>query len=63
MIEFNINKRINIIKINTYLYKFKNKEEFIKEFDFQKGKHLGKGSFGIVKKCFSKIDDNYYAIK
>ena len=24
---------------------------------------LGKGSFGIVKKCISKFDNIYYAIK
>ena len=33
------------------------------EFDFQKGIVLGKGSFGIVKKCISKYDNIYYAIK
>ena len=24
---------------------------------------LGKGAFGIVKKCFSKIDSKFYAVK
>ena len=24
---------------------------------------LGKGAFGIVKKCISKYDNKYYAIK
>jgi len=28
MIEFDIDKRINLIGINSYLYKFKNKEQF-----------------------------------
>ena len=27
------------------------------------GIFLGKGSFGIVKKCLSKKDSKYYAIK
>jgi len=56
MVEFNIHKRININQINTYLYKFKNQEEFENEFNFKDGKLLGKGTFGLVKKCFSKLD-------
>jgi hypothetical protein len=28
--------------------------EFEKEFNFKNGKLLGKGTFGIVRKCFSK---------
>jgi len=56
MIEPNINKRINIIQINSHLYKFKSKIEFEKEFNFKTGELLGKGSFGIVKKCFSRLD-------
>ena len=34
MIQFDLDKRINIIQINTYLYKFKNKKLFEKEFNF-----------------------------
>jgi len=33
------------------------------EFNFKSGKFLGKGTYGIVKKCFSKKDCEYYAIK
>ena len=33
------------------------------EFNFLIGFLLGKGTFGIVKKCYSKIDFKYYAIK
>ena len=33
------------------------------EFNFSTGIFLGKGTFGIVKKCISKIDIKYYAIK
>ena len=54
MIENNIMKRINIFEINKYLYQFKNKKQFDNEFNFSIGKLLGKGTFGIVKKCFSK---------
>ena len=54
MIEINIMKRINIYEINNYLYQFKNKKQFDKEFNFKIGKILGKGTFGIVKKCLSK---------
>ena len=63
MIEINIMKRINIFEINSYLYSFKNKKQFEKEFNFDIGKLLGKGTFGIVKKCLSKIYKKYFAIK
>ena len=63
MIEINIMKRINIFEINTYLYSFKNKKQFENEFNFTLGKLLGKGTFGIVKKCFSKLYKKYFAIK
>ena len=63
MIEINIMKRINIFEINNYLYSFKNKKQFENEFDFNIGKILGKGTFGIVKKCLSKIYKKYFAIK
>ena len=33
------------------------------EFDFKAGLFLGKGTFGIVKKCFSRLELDYYAIK
>jgi len=33
------------------------------EFDFETGIILGKGSFGIVKKCISNFDNIHYAIK
>ena len=33
------------------------------EFNFENGLFLGKGTFGIVKKCFSKKDKKEYAIK
>jgi len=35
----------------------------MKEFNFKNGKFLGKGTFGIVKKCFSKKDNKFYAVK
>ena len=63
MIESNKNKRIDVIEINSYLYKFKNKIKFQNEFNFKNGILLGKGTFGIVKKCFSKIHKKYYAVK
>ena len=63
MIEINIKKRINIFEINTYLYSFKNKKQFENEFSFNIGKLLGKGTFGIVKKCLSKLYKKYFAIK
>ena len=63
MIENNIMKRINIFEINKYLYQFKNKKQFNKEFNFKIGKELGKGTFGIVKKCLSKLYKKYFAIK
>ena len=47
-------KRINIFEINSYLYSFKNKKQFENEFNFELGKLLGKGTFGTVRKCFSK---------
>ena len=33
------------------------------EFNFSVGVLLGKGTFGIVRKCFSKSDLDYFAIK
>ena len=51
MILIDIIKRINILEINSYLYQFKNKKEFDIEFNFTAGKILGKGTFGLVKKC------------
>ena len=63
MIEINIIKRINIYEINNYLYQFKNKKQFDNEFNFSIGKLLGKGTFGIVKKCLSKLYKKYFAIK
>ena len=63
MIEINIVKRINIFEINSYLFQFKTKKEFDNEYNFRSGKLLGKGTFGIVKKCLSKISENYFAIK
>ena len=63
MIEINIVKRINIFEINNYLFQFKTKKEFDNEFNFKLGKILGKGTFGIVKKCLSKKYKKYFAIK
>ncbi len=37
MIEINVNIRINLLEINTYLFNFKNKEQFEKEFNFRSG--------------------------
>ena len=56
-------KNININEINSYLFKFKDKINFKIKFSFQIGILLGQGAFGIVKKCISKIDGKYYAIK
>ena len=56
-------KRINILEINSYLFQFKNKKEFDIEFNFKAGKILGKGTFGIVKKCLSLRYKKYFAIK
>ena len=42
--------------MNDYLFKFKNKEQFENEFNVKNGFLLGKGAFGIVKKCFSRLD-------
>ena len=33
------------------------------EFNFFVGILLGKGTFGIVRKCFSRLDLDYFAIK
>ena len=55
MIDLDSAKRINIFEINNYLFQFKTKKEFENEFDFRSGKLLGKGTFGIVNKCFSKL--------
>ena len=43
MLEFDINNRYNIKEINMHLYDFKNEKDFNLEFDFSKGKKLGKG--------------------
>ena len=37
MLEYEINNRLNIERINKNLYHFKNKIEFDNEFDFLKG--------------------------
>ena len=54
MLEYSNNKRFEINNINKNLYHFKNKKEFEDEFDFKNGLELGKGAFGLVKKCISK---------
>ena len=51
IIQIDIMKRINILEINSYLFQFKNKKEFNNEFNFPAGELLGKGTFGLVKKC------------
>ena len=38
------------------LFHFKTEQDFIKEFDLKEGEILGKGAFGEVKKCKSKLD-------
>ena len=39
------------------LFNFKTEQDFInKEFDLKEGIILGKGTFGEVKKCKSKLD-------
>ena len=63
MINLNIKYRISFLEIKSYLYKFKTKIDFENEFDFNSGQILGKGAFGIVKKCKSKFDEKDYAIK
>ena len=63
MIKLDVAARINIGDLNKYLYKFKSKDKFEKEFDFRLGYTLGKGAFGIVKKCFSKRKKMYFAVK
>ena len=45
------------------LFHFKTEQDFINEFDLKEGEILGKGTFGIVNKCISKLDSKYYAIK
>ena len=55
MLEFDINKRFSFELINKETYHFKSEKEFEEEFDFQKGDLLGKGTFGIVKRCISKM--------
>jgi hypothetical protein len=35
MIEYNINKRFNIKEINIYLFSFKTKYQFVKEFSLR----------------------------
>ena len=37
MIESDIKKRFNLVKLNRQLYKFKNKTDFENEFNFKKG--------------------------
>ena len=53
MLKFDINKRIILENIIKDFYHFKNQKEFQNEFDFHKGKLLGEGAFGLVKKCTS----------
>ena len=38
------------------LFHFKTEQDFINEFDLKEGIILGKGAFGEVKKCKSKLD-------
>ena len=54
MIEININKRFNIKELNIYLFSFKTKYQFAKEF-----------SLRIIKEkiiCFSEIYLKYFII-
>ena len=46
---------------NNYYYNLNYLIE--KEFNFNIVKLLGKGTFGIVKKCLSKLYKKYFAIK
>ena len=46
-----INNNMQLKLLNKTFYYFKSKKDFDKEFDFNKGKYLGKGAFGLVKKC------------
>ena len=57
MLNYNYNKRFNLENIKSNIFHFKNKLEFQEEFDFGNTKDiLGKGAFGLVKKCLSKKD-------
>ena len=42
--------------MNSKVYNFKSKREFDEEFDFSSGIFLGKGGFGEVRKCISKLE-------
>ena len=63
MIEYEPNQRFNVNLTNKKLYHFKTKKQFLEEFDFNKGIFLGKGTYGTVRKCISKINNKPYAIK
>ena len=50
-------------ELHKLLYNLKTEEDFDLEFDF-KGEFLGRGAFGEVKKCLSKVENQkFYAIK
>lgn len=49
MLKININERFNYEYFNSNIITLKIKKDFRKEFEFSKGKFLGKGAFGTVK--------------
>ena len=55
--------RYSIENIKEKIFTFKTEADFNKEFDFEKSEILGRGAFGEVRKCKSKSDDHFYAIK
>ena len=63
MLNYDPKERFDVNRTNQNLYHFKTKKKFLDEFDFNKGIFLGKGTYGIVRKCRSKLDNKFYAIK
>ena len=56
ILKYEPDLRYTFEKIESILFHFKTEQDFINEFDFKKGIELGKGKFGEVKKCKSKLD-------
>ena len=56
MLEYKLDKRIDLEEINKEFYHFKSKRDYETEFDFNNGLLLGEGAFGIVRRCTSIID-------
>ena len=56
ILKYEPDLRYTFEKIESILFHFKTEQDFIKEFDLKEGIILGKGAFGEVKQCKSKLD-------